>query len=115
MWRLTFSCLLLVYCFFRACDGAKTVQIDGDTLNFVMVGDWGGSPDSPYTTAAEKKNAAALGAKAKEIGSMFTVAMGDNFYNNGVTDVDDKRFQETFEVIPYVFHMSSTQLHPKNC
>lgn len=39
-----------------------------------------------------------MGKKASEIGSQFTVALGDNFYLMGVSDVDDPRFKETFEV-----------------
>ena len=67
-------------------------------LNFTMMGDWGGQESSPYYTDAEKSIAEQMGKKASEIGSMFTVALGDNFYSHGVTDVDDARFKETFEV-----------------
>jgi len=35
---------------------------------------------------------------AEEIGSKFTVGLGDNFYSDGVTDIDDPRFSATFEV-----------------
>ena len=40
-----------------------------------------------------------MGKKAAEIGSQFTVALGDNFYRFGVQNVDDPRFKETYEVI----------------
>ena len=40
-----------------------------------------------------------MGKKAAEIGSQFTVALGDNFYHQGVKSVDDSRFKETYEVI----------------
>ncbi len=39
-----------------------------------------------------------MGAVAAELDSQFTVALGDNFYGFGVTNVSDPRFQETFEV-----------------
>lgn len=76
----------------------ETPKAPEPALNFVMLGDWGGKPDPPYYTNAEKKIAASMGKKAQDIGSKFTVALGDNFYYDGVKDVNDKRFQETFEV-----------------
>ena len=69
-----------------------------DRINFVMVGDWGGQPEAPYYTPAQKEVASQMGRKATEINSMFTIALGDNFYDTGVKDVDDPRFQKTFEV-----------------
>ena len=69
-----------------------------DSLNFLVVGDWGGQNDSPYYTDGEKSVAAAMESKARKIGSQFVVGLGDNFYDYGVTDVEDTRFQETFEV-----------------
>ncbi|XP_041378878.1 LOW QUALITY PROTEIN: tartrate-resistant acid phosphatase type 5-like [Gigantopelta aegis] len=84
----------------------KLVKIDGDALNFVMLGDWGGQSDPPYYTTTEKKVATSMGAKAKEINSQFTVTLGDNFYDGGVESEDDPRFQTTFENI---FTASSLQ------
>ena len=76
------------------------VKVDSDTLNYVMLGDWGGQSNEPYYTTTEKKIASSMGAKAQEINSQFTIALGDNFYGYGVKNVDDPRFQTTFEVIP---------------
>jgi len=67
-------------------------------LNFIVLGDWGGQDDSPYTTVGEENVAEQMGKTAAEVGSQFTLSLGDNFYENGVTDVDDPRFKETFEV-----------------
>ena len=67
-------------------------------LNFLVLGDWGGQPTSPYTTDAEREVADQMGKTAEEVGSVFTMALGDNFYNTGVRDANDPRFQETFEV-----------------
>ena len=71
---------------------------DESSLNFVMVGDWGGQDDRPYYTDAEMEIAAQMGTVAERVGAQFTVALGDNFYSHGVKDVDDARFKETFEV-----------------
>ena len=71
---------------------------DAGELSFLVVGDWGGQTDPLYTTPAEVALAEAMGGKAAEIGSQFTLSLGDNFYDNGVTSVDDARFNETFEV-----------------
>ena len=67
-------------------------------LTFLVLGDWGGKPSAPYTTPAEVDLAKVMGSKAAEIGSQFTLALGDNFYDKGVKNVEDARFKETFEV-----------------
>ena len=64
----------------------------------MVVGDWGGQDDPPYYTDPEKDMAKQMGDIAASMGAQFTLSMGDNFYDNGVTDVDDPHFKETFEV-----------------
>ena len=71
---------------------------NGETLNFLVLGDWGGQPDPPYTTEAEVSIAKVMGVVATSVKSQFTLALGDNFYNNGVKNVNDPRFNYTFEV-----------------
>ena len=71
------------------------------SLNFMVVGDWGGQDDSPFYTDPEQDVAEQMGQIAAQMGAQFTLSMGDNFYDNGVTDVDDPRFKETFEVRNY--------------
>ena len=78
--------------------GVATALGNGSNLNFIIMGDWGGKEIWPYYTEGEKHVAEQMGKKASEIGSQFTVALGDNFYFLGVTDVDDPRFKETYEV-----------------
>ena len=78
--------------------GAVAVLGAASSFNFIIMGDWGGKQFWPYYTEGEKHVAEQMGKKASEIGSQFTVALGDNFYLMGVSDVDDPRFKETFEV-----------------
>ena len=68
------------------------------SLNFMVVGDWGGQDNPPYYTDPEQDVAEQMGQIAAQMGAQFTLSMGDNFYDNGVTNVDDLRFKETFEV-----------------
>ncbi len=68
------------------------------TLPFLVIGDWGGQTHLPYTTEDELACAKQMGMIAERISSSFVLALGDNFYEEGIpTDAYDKRFQETFE------------------
>lgn len=69
-----------------------------DVLNFLVLGDWGGKPEYPYTTEAETRIASIMGKVAGDTNSQFILALGDNFYDTGVKDVYDHRFKYTFEV-----------------
>ena len=101
MSRLSEALLLLLLLWSSCPLDAKRPQSKtsaDSSLNFLVLGDWGGKPSYPYTTTAEVELAKVMGSKASEISSMFTLALGDNFYDTGVRDVNDKRFNETFEV-----------------
>ena len=80
----------------------SAAQGENGVLKFMMVGDWGGQSNKPYYTEAEMSISDQMGKTAEDIGANFTLALGDNFYDDGVTDVDDKRFKETFEVRPNI-------------
>ena len=64
---------------------------------FLVMGDWGGQTTYPYTTPAEIATATGMGKIANSLSSTFGLALGDNFYTQGVKNVDDTRFQHTFE------------------
>lgn len=69
------------------------------SLSFVVVGDWGGSPVFPYTLPGQVAAAKGMGTVAEQIGSSFTLALGDNFYSSGVQDVDSSRFEKTWDTV----------------
>lgn len=66
-------------------------------LNFLVIADWGGIPIWPYITPDEISVSQQMAAISDDIDSKFVLAFGDNFYEDGVKDVDDKRFKQTFE------------------
>jgi len=65
-----------------------------ESLNFVLIGDWGRAGRDNQLDVARQ-----LGQTAAAIGSKFTVSMGDNFYENGVTGLDDPYWHTSFENI----------------
>mmetsp|Transcript_40491 Transcript_40491/g.102995 ORF Transcript_40491/g.102995 Transcript_40491/m.102995 type:complete len:354 (+) Transcript_40491:68-1129(+) len=67
------------------------------SLDFLVMGDWGGEPLWPYKTPGEVAVAGSMGELAAKVGATYSLALGDNFYFSGVDSVDDARFQETFE------------------
>jgi tartrate-resistant acid phosphatase type 5 len=77
---------------------ATVVKAANDALNFLVMGDWGGSPKSPYTTNDELITASAMNTAAHNLGAKFSLALGDNFYTTGVSkSTASVRFAETFE------------------
>jgi tartrate-resistant acid phosphatase type 5 len=65
-----------------------------NALPFILVGDWGrrGHDD-------QRNVAVQMGKTAAAMGSRFTVSVGDNFYENGVTGLDDPQWEHSFEKI----------------
>ena len=71
---------------------------DGGEINFLALGDWGGSPFFG-SLPDQVLTAKGMGKVAQEINADFVVTLGDNFYFTGVEDVDSKRFVETYESV----------------
>ena len=61
-------------------------------VSFIAIGDWGRRGEPHQRAVADE-----MGRLAQEIGSRFTLALGDNFYNSGVQSVDDPLWKESFE------------------
>lgn len=59
--------------------------------SFAVLGDWG------RDTPEQHHVAAAMGRAAAEARSDFVLAIGDNFYSDGVTSTDDPLWQSVFE------------------
>jgi len=74
----------------------------------LIVGDFGGSPDYPYTTDIQTSVAKSLDYSARKHNTHFVVTNGDNFYENGVQSVTDPRFQYTFENV-YTYQSLQTR------
>ena len=48
-------------------------------LNFLVMGDWGGIPDFPFTTEEEVATAAGMNLVASQVNARYSLAIGDNF------------------------------------
>jgi len=80
----------------------------GETLLALALADWGGIPVWPYVTPAQLAVRTAMADVARRAPAppRAVLALGDNFYMAGVRDVDDPRFNSTFEAV-------YTQDHPE--
>lgn len=90
--------VVLVCAILALVAGSDFEAAESEQLSFVVLGDWGGLPFWPYETDGQDRVARRMGETASKINSSFTLALGDNFYFQGVENVEDKRFKETFEV-----------------
>jgi acid phosphatase len=63
-----------------------------DQLNFLAVGDWG--RDGAFHQADV---AARMGETAQALKARFVISVGDNFYEDGITGVDDPKWKTSFE------------------
>ena len=98
MKTLTASAFLL--CF-------PTANADNGKLRFLALGDWGGQDQYPYYTEQQRETAdgmAAVASATTELSAAsFVLALGDNFYFDGLPggDEDELRFMSTFEDVYY--------------
>lgn len=100
IWRLIPLLTGLLACYTSGSDNTGA----NDGLSFLVIGDWGGLPSFPYRTLIEEAVANHLGNLAESTASKFVLALGDNFYFDGVSSVKDPRFQETYESVFKAVH-----------
>ncbi len=65
-------------------------------LSFLVLGDWGTGNQS------QKAVARGMGHVAERMKSRFVVTTGDNFYEEGVSSVQDPKWQEYFGMYIYL-------------
>ena len=63
-----------------------------DSLNFLVFGDWGRRGETD-----QKEVAGQMAKAAMDINAKFVISVGDNFYESGVTSVEDKHWKQSFE------------------
>jgi acid phosphatase len=70
----------------------RDLSAEPGVMSFLVVGDWGRDGASHQRDVAVQMDKA-----ASQVGSRFTVSVGDNFYDNGVTSTTDPLWQTSFE------------------
>ncbi len=63
-------------------------------LNFLVFGDWGRKGEQDQLDVA-----AQMAVAAQDLAAKFVISVGDNFYENGVSSVDDPQWQSSFEKV----------------
>ena len=86
--------------FFPTVSG-EYVHSKNGSLEFLVIGDWGGLPYFPYRTPIESAVAYRLSLYAAKHNIEFVLALGDNFYFDGVKDIEDPRFQVSYQYISF--------------
>jgi tartrate-resistant acid phosphatase type 5 len=74
---------------------ASNLSVDDQPrLSFAVIGDWGrqGSP-------SQRQVARQMGIACEREKPAFVVSVGDNFYERGVTSLDDSHWQHSFETV----------------
>lgn len=69
------------------------IKPDG-SLNFLVVGDWGRKGSHNQSRVAFQ-----MGRIGEKLDADFIISTGDNFYDDGLTGVDDPAFDESFTQI----------------
>ncbi|WP_340678703.1 tartrate-resistant acid phosphatase type 5 family protein [Paraglaciecola sp.] len=79
----------------------KQLQTPANSLNFLVLGDWGRNGHYQQRAVAQWMDVAMM-----QMNGDFIVTTGDNFYSNGVASVDDPYWQTSYEAIyngPHLF------------
>ncbi|MEO7050012.1 MAG: metallophosphoesterase, partial [Ferruginibacter sp.] len=85
--------------FVLSCNGTKKTTANnksktGKDFNFFVLGDWGRDGKFDQTALANQ-----MIAQAKKLDPAFIMLTGDNFYDDGVKDIYDAHWKNSFENI----------------
>ncbi|KAI4313652.1 hypothetical protein L6164_026611 [Bauhinia variegata] len=85
-----------VFCFWANPSVAELPRLKqpakaGDSLSFLVVGDWGRKGEYNQSLVAKQ-----MGIVGKKLNLDFVISTGDNFYEDGLKGVDDPAFYESF-------------------
>ena len=95
--RLYSPFLLLIFC--SQVLRAKGSSVES-SIRFLQLADWGGQGSSPFYTPGQKEAAEQMSQTADDISADFVLALGDNFYENGISgDSHSPRFSTTWKSI----------------
>ena len=68
-----------------------------EKLNLFFTGDWGGDVcENCFTTKYSEGVGSSMNHWAEKLNLDGIVSLGDNFYDNGVKNSDDARFEQTY-------------------
>lgn len=97
----TVICLLLVGLLFcipsitcKKSNSTANAPSQGDSLSFIILGDWGRNGKRYQKAVAEQ-----MAVYAKKFHVQFVITAGDNFYERGVSSVNDPQWKASFENI----------------
>lgn len=91
----------------HSADSIRHIPLDS-TLAFVSLGDWGcgahncaSKPDPMHQSAGDTQLAVSnhMAESAYAVGSSFVLALGDNFYFQGVQSIKDPLFQVRLRMV----------------
>jgi tartrate-resistant acid phosphatase type 5 len=74
--------------------GSDEEPVEGEVIRFVALGDAGRGNDAQYAVGD------AIATVCADLGCDFALYLGDNFYDTGVSSVNDEQFETKFE-LPY--------------
>ena len=67
-----------------------------DSIDFIVLGDWGGKQVEPFFNAVQLKVAKSMIDYSKKVNISFIISTGDNFYDYGLNSWNDSRINKTF-------------------
>lgn len=83
-------CLLASIALVSAQVALPTAPIPADNMHFLSLGDWG-KVNSDQAAVAKQ-----MGLYAQQFNASFLLAIGDNYYEDGVASVDDPQWETTY-------------------